>query len=191
MSSPRLILVAGANGAGKSTLTRRLAERFSDRFGLLLDPDAIAKRIAPENPRGAGIQAARVVLSEINRCFEQRERLVIETTLSEQNRHSDLLQKASLLEYKTWLFYIGLRDADLHLERVKQRFTDGGHDIPDVDILRRFERSRANLPTAIRLSDRTMIYDNSGRDFKLVASLERGILRRSSTTGWWTPLLPN
>ncbi len=191
MSSPRLILVAGANGAGKSTLTRRLAERFGERFGLLLDPDAVAKRLAPEDPQRARIQAARAVLSAIDFNLQRRERLVIETTLSEQNRHSDLLKKARLLEYKTWLFYIGLRDADLHLERVKQRFAVGGHDIPDVDILRRFERSRANLPAAIRLSDRTMIYDNSGRDFRLVASLERGILRRSSGTGWWTPLLPS
>ena len=190
MSSPRLILISGANGAGKSTLTKRLGNRFGDRFGQLIDPDAVAKLIAPEHPRSAGVQAARAVLHAIDLSFERRERLVIETTLSERNRHTDVLQKARSLGYKTWLFYIGLRDVDLHMERVQQRFFVGGHDVPDADILRRFERSRANLPAAIWLADRTMIYDNSGRDFKLVASLEYGNLRRSSGTGWWTPLLP-
>lgn len=191
MTTPRLILVAGANGAGKSTMTARLMKRFGSSLGVLLDADALATALAPDNPSRAAISAGRLTLALLERALQRRERVIYETTLSDKKRHLDLLQHAQNLGFKTWVFYIGLDDPQMHLERVKQRFSVGGHDILDADILRRFERSRANLPAAIRLSDRTMIYDNSGRDFRLVASLARGILRRSSGTGWWTPLLPS
>ncbi len=190
MNAPRLIVVAGANGAGKSTLTLRLAQRFGNQFGLLLDPDAVARAFAPDEPSRASIQAARFILEMIDRAFARRERFIVETTLSDRNHHLDLLGRAQRLGYKTWLYYIGLESAALYLARVQQRVARGGHDIPDEDIVRCFERSRANLPDTIRLVDRAMIYDNSARSPRLIASLERGILRRPvSGTGWWTPLI--
>ena len=190
MTIPRLILVAGANGAGKSTMTARLMKRFGSSLGVLIDADAFASALAPDNPSRAAISAGRLTLALLERALQHRERVMYETTLSDRKRSLNLLQHARNLGFKTWVFYIGLDDPHMHLERVVQRSFVGGHDVPDADILRRFERSRANLPAAIRLADRTMIYDNSGRNFKLVASLERGNMRRSSGTGWWTPLLP-
>ena len=190
MTIPRLILVAGANGAGKSTMTARLMKRFGSSLGVLIDADAFASALAPDNPSRAAISAGRLTLALLERALQHRERVMYETTLSDRKRSLNLLQHARNLGFKTWVFYIGLDDPQMHLERVVQRSSVGGHDVPDADILRRFERSRANLPAAIRLADRAMIYDNSGRDFKLVASLEYGNLRRSSGTGWWTPLLP-
>jgi predicted ABC-type ATPase len=189
VNSPRLILVAGANGAGKSTFTLRLARCFGQHFGLLLDPDAVARAFAPDKPARASIQAARVVLETIERNLRQRERFVVETTRSDKNRHLDLLERAHDAGFKTWMFYIGLQDASVHLARVIQRTARGGHDIPDEDLIRRFERSRANVVEAMRLTDRTMMYDNSERDLRLVASVERGTLRRSSGEGWWTPII--
>ena len=190
MTTPRLILVAGANGAGKSTMTARLMKRFGSSLGVLIDADAFASALAPDNPSRAAISAGRLTLALLERALQHRERVMYETTLSDRKRSLNLLQHARNLGFETWVFYIGLDDPQMHLERVVQRSSVGGHDVPDADILRRFERSRANLPAAIRLADRAMIYDNSGRDFKLAASLERGNLRRSSGTGWWTPLLP-
>jgi predicted ABC-type ATPase len=187
--APRLILVAGVNGAGKSTLTARLTQRLGAHLGLLLDPDAIARAFAPDDPSRAAIQAARVVLETINRALENRERLVVETTLSDRNRQLMLLERAHAAGFKTWLFYIGLSDVSRHLARVQQRVARGGHDVPDEDVVRRFMRSRTNVVDAMRLADRTMLYDNSGQDVRLVASIARGTVRRSSGDGWWTPIL--
>jgi predicted ABC-type ATPase len=190
MKSPRLIVVAGANGAGKTTLTHRLARRFGAHFGLLLDTDALAKALAPDDPRRAAIQAARASLTTLNRVLASRERVVVETTLSDHHRHLELIQQAKSQGYAVWLYYVGLENASIHLARVQQRVALGGHDVPATDVLRRFECSRANLLETIRAVDRTMMYHNSGRTLRLVASMERGTLRRfSSDTGWWTPLL--
>jgi predicted ABC-type ATPase len=43
-----LTIVAGANGAGKSTLTKTFNKNFP-----IIDPDAIAREIAPEQPESA------------------------------------------------------------------------------------------------------------------------------------------
>ena len=190
MKSPRLIVIGGANGAGKTTLTHRLAKRFGEHFGLLLDTDALARAFAPDDPRRAAIQAARASLVTLSRVLVSRERVVVETTLSDHRRHLELIQRAKSQGYKAWLYYVGLENAAPHLARVQQRVALGGHDVPVADVLRRFTRSRANLLETMRAVDRTMMYDNSGRTLRLNASMERGTLRRSSSdTGWWTPIL--
>lgn len=40
--------------------------------------------------------------------------------------------------------------------------TQGGHDIPDTDIRRRYSRSLFHAPEAIRLAAETVVLDNSG-----------------------------
>lgn len=73
--------------------------------------------------------------------------------------------------------------------RLALRAGQGGHDVPDEDIRRRLERSRANFAAAARLADRTMVYDNSDKTLEWVASLESGRVRMARPAGWWTPLL--
>jgi predicted ABC-type ATPase len=51
---PELTIVAGANGSGKSTLTKL----FTDNIPII-DPDAIAREIAPEQPESAALAAGR------------------------------------------------------------------------------------------------------------------------------------
>jgi predicted ABC-type ATPase len=91
---PRLLIVAGPNGAGKSTLTARLEKRFADRLGQLLDADAIARALNPSDPGKAAILAARTVLNALNDGLERGRRMVYETTLSDRNRHLELIAQA-------------------------------------------------------------------------------------------------
>jgi predicted ABC-type ATPase len=57
---PELMVVAEANGAGKSTLTKLSSINIP-----LIDPDAIAREIAPEQPESAALAAGRkAILSE-------------------------------------------------------------------------------------------------------------------------------
>jgi predicted ABC-type ATPase len=53
--SPRLTVFAGANGSGKSTLTAFYRRRL-EGSSVLLDPDAVAKEINPNDPPKAAIQ---------------------------------------------------------------------------------------------------------------------------------------
>lgn len=63
--------------------------------------------------------------------------------------------------FKVELAFILLRSSDLHVARVRTRVAYGGHDIPTATILRRYDRTLANLPAAIRLADQVIIYDNT------------------------------
>ena len=46
------------------------------------------------------------------------------------------------------LIYIGINDPNLNILRVGDRVQLGGHDVPRSDILRRYDRSLANLSKA-------------------------------------------
>jgi predicted ABC-type ATPase len=169
-SRPKLLIVAGANGAGKSTLTRRWSRRLH-QLGPTLDPDEIAKSLNPANPTLASIRAARTVLGSTTKFLNEGSSFVIETTLSDRNRHLNLIEPAQVQGFRVWLLYVGLEKSGLHLNRVADRVRGGGHDVPDVDILRRLSRSLGNLPETLRRVDPALLYDNSGRSMRLVASV--------------------
>ena len=66
------------------------------------------------------------------------------------------------------LIYLCLSSPERSIRRVRERAAQGGHDVPDEDIRRRYARSVANLSTAIRLADEAVMYDNSGKEPKRV-----------------------
>ena len=57
---------------------------------------------------------------------------------------------------------MALGNPDLHIERVRLRVAQGGHDIPDADIRRRYFRSLSRAPKAIRLAEEATVLDNTG-----------------------------
>ena len=186
---PKLVIVAGANGSGKSTLTKRWARRFTDRLGPIFDPDSIARTLNPINPKQASIRAARTVLQGMAQQLQARSSFLVETTLSDRNRHLDLIAQAHENNFRVWLLYVGLEKPELHLNRVADRVRAGGHDVPDTDILRRLTRSLNNLPETLRRVDRALLFDNSGRSMRLVSSVQSGVQRSVMGVGWWSPVL--
>ena len=70
------------------------------------------------------------------------------------------------------LVYIGTEDVEINLARIKNRVLAGGHDVPSEDVRRRYDRSFANLPIAIKRADHTILFDNSTEEgYRLVAIL--------------------
>ena len=71
------------------------------------------------------------------------------------------------------LIYIGIDNPNINVLRVEDRVNLGGHDVPRSDILRRYERSLANLNKAAKIVDRLILYDNStNAGHQLVATRE-------------------
>lgn len=156
MATPTLHVVAGVNGAGKSTLTA--TEKFGDLP--VVDPDATAREIAPDNPEGASLAAGRAVTTERKEHLEAGESFVTETTLSGRSA-LNLMEAAKESGFEVELHYVGVDSVAQSQDRVVERVEAGGHDVPEADQMRRFERSRENLNEAILIADRTVIYDNS------------------------------
>ena len=50
---------------------------------------------------------------------------------------------------------------DYNIRRVRERVERGGHDVPEADVRRRYERSLLNLPAALGLAHEGLVYDNS------------------------------
>ena len=75
-----------------------------------------------------------------------------------------------------------------NIQRVRERFAQGGHDVPDEDIRRRYERSLENLPAALRLANEAWIYDNSGDEPLMVLETRGGVVvsRSQDEPAWVT-----
>ena len=181
---PQLWVFAGPNGAGKST--------FVDRFHvagrmMVVNPDTIARRIKPDHRDEPLImlQAGRIAAVQRRTLIMSGQSLAIETTLT---GHSELrlMEDARAAGYKITLVFLGLDDALISLARVRERVARGGHDVPTPILLRRYTKSLANLPTAIKLADRCFLLDNSGSRHRLLATIDQGLIRHRSQRlpGW-------
>ena len=73
--------------------------------------------------------------------------------------------------YRIDLIYLWLPNPELAIKRVQDRVRQGGHDIPEADIRRRFTRGLQNLFHLYRsLTDSWTLLDNSGRAPRTIAS---------------------
>lgn len=164
-NSPTMTVFAGTNGAGKSHLTQILDHK--NKGIETIDADAIARDMKISN-----IAAGREAVKKVRDCIANGRDFSIETTLGGQNvlRQMEMAKKAG---FQVDLYYVGLKSVDVHLSRVMHRVAKGGHDIPKEDILRRYVTSQQNLPKAMRLADRSFIFDNT-HVYQLQAEVNRG-----------------
>ncbi|MEO5923560.1 MAG: AAA family ATPase [Bryobacteraceae bacterium] len=184
---PTFILVAGPNGSGKSTLTASI--RFPG-ITEIVDPDAIARTIRPEQPALAAVAAARQAIRRCSYNITTHASFVVESTLAGHGAIA-VMRRAKDAGYRTLLVYVALGDPELHVERVRLRVTQGGHDIPDADIRRRYGRSLIRAPEAIRLADEALVLDNSGirPDCMLAFEVGRMVWKASNCRAWAEDIL--
>jgi len=182
---PVLTLIAGPNGSGKSTLTEWVD--LEDR-GILLDADATARMMNPSNPQGAAIAAGKEILKRIDGCLGRNESLAVETTLWSRASLA-LMDRARALGYEIHLTFVALDSPERCIARIRTRALRGGHFIPDADVRRRYKRSIANLPEALRAADIAKVYDNSGDEHRLVLTVRSGVVisRSKELPDWAQP----
>ena len=74
---------------------------------------------------------------------------------------TELLLRAAREGFPVHIWFAGLEGAELHLERVRQRVTRGGHDIPEATVRERYVRGRENLIRLLPDLVSVRVYDNS------------------------------
>ena len=169
---PVLTVIAGPNGSGKSTVTGVLD--FAGRENLL-DPDAIARRLNPSDPRRATIASGREIVRRIQKYLDSRVSFAIETTLASR-RTLETMRTAKVNGFRIDLVFICLDTPERSVLRVNERVLQGGHDVSDEDVRRRYWRSLANLPEAVRIADRAALYDNSGDEYRRMMEVRQGVV---------------
>jgi predicted ABC-type ATPase len=179
---PTLTVIAGPNGSGKSTLTA--AVNFEGRVNLV-DPDAIARRINPSEPALGAAAAAREAIARCRKYLANKTSFAVETTLAGKGAIA-MMRQAKSAGFRIQLLYVALSSPELHIQRVRLRVSQGGHDVPDEDILRRYARSLAHAPEAMRLADEAVVFDNSGLDRQRMLEVRKGRItwRRVRIPSW-------
>lgn len=157
-SRPIAVFYAGTNGSGKSTL-----REINPIEGIkIIDPDMIARRINPENPRSVDIQAGREATNLFREVLKNKVNFSLETTLSGKSAVNKI-KLAKEAGFEVHLFYIGLDKVEKNIERVNERVKAGGHYISEEDIRRRYTDSMSNLAKAIEFSDCGTLFSNIKR----------------------------
>lgn len=166
MATKELIVVGGANGAGKTTFANEYVVGSGRAF---LSADAIAEQMSPSDPARSRTAASREFLRQIRTAINGDDSLVVESTLSGRT-FQHVLTKARVARYKIKIAYLFLHSDDECVERVRLRVQKGGHDVPEVDVRRRFTRSLWNFWNLYReLADSWALMYNSGIEPQEVA----------------------
>ncbi|MEI6899383.1 MAG: zeta toxin [Bacteroidota bacterium] len=140
---PNLYIIAGCNGAGKTTASYTLLPEMLN-CKEFVNADEIARGLSPFQPDKAAIDAGKIMLTRIK----------------------DAQQKG----YFVTLVFFWLNNVELAIERVKMRVLDGGHDIPEETIRKRYKSGIANLiKLYIPVCDYWMVLNNSITPFQLIS----------------------
>lgn len=157
----RAIIIAGPNGAGKTTFATEFLPHEGGCVNFV-NADLIAAGLSPFNPNLAAYRAGRLLLREIDEHVRAGEDLAFETTLSGRG-YTRRIQSWQSIGYVVTLLFLRLPDVETAIQRVAQRVAQGGHDVPENVIRRRFVGGWANFENVYRpLVNAWVVYDNSG-----------------------------
>ena len=160
MEERNLYIIAGCNGAGKTTASFTILPEILD-CKEFVNADEIAKGLSPFQPEKVAFEAGRIMLNRIDELFEANENFAFETTLATKT-YRQKVKFAKENNYNTTLLFFWLRNSNLAKERVKTRVKEGGHNIPNDIIERRYMNGIKNLfDIYLEIVDQVLIFDNS------------------------------
>ncbi|HHP7242790.1 MAG TPA: zeta toxin family protein [Cyclobacteriaceae bacterium] len=164
----KLYIIAGCNGAGKTTASYTILPDILD-CKEFVNADEIARGISPFQPEKVGIEAGRMMLRRINNLLESEESFAFETTLSTRS-YVKFVEKAKQLDYQITCLFFWLDSEELAISRVATRVKEGGHNIPEEVIRRRYSGGLKNffnlfLPKV----DNWLFVNNSGDSYEIIA----------------------
>jgi len=107
----------------------------------------------------------KLVLSEKSISFE--------TVMSSYDK-VEFLKYAKKSGYRTYLYFIATDDPKINISRVENRVKMGGHFVPEDKIVKRYYKSLDNLFEAVKISNRSFIFDNSGDKRIFLAEINKG-----------------
>jgi len=162
-------IIAGANGAGKTTKAEFLLPRGFLSTNEFVNADNIAKGISPYNFDSKLVvrQAGRQMLIRINNLVKEQKSFAFETTLSSKG-YVNLIKNCRDAGYVVNLIFLYISNPIINIGRVEDRVRNGGHNIEDSVIQRRYYRGIENLIISyLPIVDNAMLFDGSNMQFSL------------------------
>ena len=141
MSEPRLTVVIGANGAGKTTWARKHRETLPKPF---YNADSIAEGLGDANDAALQRAARKLVDDQVQRDLSKGNTFGFESTYSGRSR-PDIVRTAKRLGYTTRAVFFGTETVAINIRRVRKRVEEGGHQVGEAEVRRRWTAAWANL----------------------------------------------
>ncbi len=161
MNGPRRFwLIAGPNGVGKTTYAFRNVPAVSGSMNFV-NLDEIARGLSPLDPQLAEREAARIALSRARDFIARGIVFSMETTMAGRTQLA-LLKEARREGLSPALLYFSVQNPEICLERIARRVAEGGHDVAEAIVRRRFQRSHENLSAYCAAADLWRVYEASG-----------------------------
>lgn len=144
----RVFIIAGPNGAGKTTFAREFLPNEAE-CPTFINADFIAAGLSPFEPEAAAFKAGRLMVEALHHYVAKGENFAFETTLSGR-RYARWIPLWQERGYCVNLHFLRLSTPELAIARVRQRVLEGGHNVPEAVIRRRFQEGWQNFDRIYR-----------------------------------------
>jgi len=181
---PNLYIIAGCNGAGKTTASYTVLPEMLN-CNEFVNADEIARGLSPFQPEKVAIGAGKIMLSRIKELIKSQVDFSFETTLSAKH-FVKLIKEAQQQRYFVTLVFFWLNSTELAIQRIKIRVSEGGHNIPEETIKKRYKLGIINLfKLYVPVCDYWMVINNSVSPFQLIAEgLQNNEIEIKEKTIW-------
>ena len=157
---PNVVIVAGPNGSGKSTAAPSL---LRDYLGIMefVNADTIAEGLSSFRSDAVALQAGRIMLRRVRELAAQRIDFAFETTLASRS-FAPWVNELRQSGYRAHLLFLWLPSPDMAVARVAARVQQGGHNVPEMTVRRRYESGLRNFfQVYTPVVDTWLLFDNS------------------------------
>ena len=165
----KILIIAGPNGVGKTTFATEFLPNEAD-CPIFVNADSIAAGLSPFRPSSVAFRAGRLMVKTIHGYAARGESFAFETTLSGRG-HARSIPLWQERGYRVKLFSLRLLTRRTwRLPASGSGVLEGGHDVPEAVVRRRFQAGWRNFERVYQeLVDEWAIYDISGNTPILLA----------------------
>ena len=161
MGSPQLLVIAGCNGAGKSSYSRILSPEGIEAFDYDKHFLEIYSSIIPTDfqDQMAHNMTFQKLETQIDQAIEAGKSFAYETNFNSDPLHWPLIFKAK--GYAVNMIYFCLNSVEEAQKRVAIRVENGGHFVPNSEIISRFKAGYCNLDEFFGFFDTLHLFNSS------------------------------
>lgn len=172
----KIYIIAGCNGAGKTTASFTILPQVLD-CDEFVNADEIARGLSPFHPERVSIEAGKLMLERISKLMVSKATFALETTLSTRS-YVSLINRAHKAGYEVELIFFWLSSPEVAIQRVAKRVAEGGHNIPEDVIRRRYDAGIHNLFNIYgHVVDRWVLVDNNNNQSVVLAESDNGVTK--------------
>ena len=161
MQKPQLLVIAGCNGAGKSSYSRILSPEGIPVFDYDKHFLEIYSSIIPTDfqDQMAHSMAFQRLEKQIDQAIQTRHSFAYETNFNSDPLHWPLIFQAK--GYTINMIYFCLNSVEEAQKRVAIRVENGGHFVPEIEIMNRFFAGYSNLDEYFGFFDTLHLFNSS------------------------------